>query len=154
MRNHVVYQYKCDMAECSFSTYDGYITCSLYEIFKMSTQNALSYFISGTFTISTEPPNVNYRIKLKLSPWTLKSLLGDVIRSSKQIKETKPKLTCRRTRRTPQMIHTLITYPPCDINFVLSLYLLHYLLETTSSLLWLVFALVLGQSVSYAVHQF
>ena len=38
MRNHVVYQFKCDMVECKFFTYIGYTTCSLYERFKMHTQ--------------------------------------------------------------------------------------------------------------------
>ena len=38
MRNHVVYQYKCDRAECNFSIYIGYTTCSLYERFKLHTQ--------------------------------------------------------------------------------------------------------------------
>ena len=38
LRNHVVYQYLCDKAECNFSTYIGYTTCSLFERFKMHTQ--------------------------------------------------------------------------------------------------------------------
>ena len=38
-RHHVVYQYTCSRAECNFSKYIGYTTCSLHERFKMHTQN-------------------------------------------------------------------------------------------------------------------
>ena len=38
MRNHVFYQYNCDTADFSFSSYIGYTTCSLYVKFKMHTQ--------------------------------------------------------------------------------------------------------------------
>ena len=29
VRNHVIYLYLCDKAECNFSTYIGYTTCSV-----------------------------------------------------------------------------------------------------------------------------
>ena len=38
-QNHVVYQYSCNRAGCSSSTYIGYTTCSLWERFRMHTQN-------------------------------------------------------------------------------------------------------------------